>query len=79
LAMTKRRKILLLLAGLVLAFGAYLLFLRDKEPTYHGRKLSKWVLQYGSGGAKHWSDGDPWEAIKIIGPRAVPYLLRWME
>jgi hypothetical protein len=32
--MSKRRKILLLLAGLVLAFGAHMLFFREKELTY---------------------------------------------
>jgi hypothetical protein len=75
---TKRRKILLLLAGLVLALGAYLLLFRESEPTYQSQTLSHWVMALGE--TQVWG-GDPaaTQAIRQIGARAVPHLLKWTE
>jgi hypothetical protein len=72
--MTKRRKSLLLLAGVVLAGGAYLLFIRDREPTCKGQPLSWWVLLLNGG-----RDREAAEAIQQIGWRAEPYLIAWMQ
>jgi HEAT repeat protein len=78
--MTKRRKILLLLAGLVLALGVFMLFIQEREPTYQGRTLTYWVVRFGEshrGGQP--KDPEAEKAIGQIGAKAVPYLLKWGE
>jgi hypothetical protein len=76
--MSKRRKILSLLAGVALAFGAYLIFFREKEPTYEGVTLSRWAW---AAGRTHVDtkpgETEPREAIRHIGAKAVPFLFRW--
>jgi hypothetical protein len=80
--MSKRRKILLLLAGLVLAFGADVLFLREKEPTYKGKPLSYWVKGLGQtdlGVGQPVDEAEASTALREIGAKAVPHLLSWMD
>jgi hypothetical protein len=79
--MSKRRKILLLLAGLVLAFVAYMMLTRESEPSYKGRKLSYWVDQLPTGNArvKKAANPDAWGAILKNREKAVPCFLRWMD
>jgi hypothetical protein len=76
-AMTKRRKILLLLAALGLAVGAYVLFIRDDEPTYEGRTLSEWLADFGNGDRPLPPEAQ--DAIRRIGGKAVPQLLHLIE
>jgi hypothetical protein len=84
-AMSKRRKILLLLAGLVLAFGVYMLFIRESEPSYKGKPLSFWVEGLNPSPARtNRADRSPGvpeapEAIRQIGSNAIPYLLKWIQ
>jgi hypothetical protein len=77
--MTKRRKILLLLASLGLALGAYMLLTREREPSYKGRKLSQWVEDLGQMNLEGTPSPEGQEAIRHIGATAVPYLLMWMD
>jgi hypothetical protein len=59
--------------------------LREREPVYHGKRLSVWLVQYGT---HHWSEGH-WSvgrkgeleakaenAIRQIGTNAIPTCLR---
>jgi HEAT repeat protein len=77
--MSTRRKILLLFAGLVLGLGVPILLSHEWEPTCHGRPLSHWVDRVG---VAHWNgEPDPAapEALRQIGAKAIPYLLKWMD
>jgi hypothetical protein len=78
--MSKRRKTLLLLAAVVLAVGAYTMFVCENEPSHNGRKLSEWVgrleITDGRGNAV---DPEAGEAIRQLGARAVPYLFDWIR
>jgi len=83
--MRKRRiylaLLLLAVAGLVslIVAGA----LREREPTYEGKKLSEWLREYRfppftiiQEGSGHSEIED---AIHDIGTNAVPYLLKWIR
>lgn len=64
----------LLLAGLLIA-----LFTRSRQPAYGGKQLREWVTELGEEtkpGAP--PDKEAEQAIRHIGSRAVPYLLRWI-
>jgi hypothetical protein len=75
--MSKRRKILFLLAGLALAVGAYIIFFPDNEPTYKGRKLSYWVEALNDTDSAGHQEAP--QAIGQMGGKAVPYLLQWIQ
>lgn len=45
-AMFKRRYYLVLLLVAVLVVGLVMLFNREREPEYGGKKLSEWVEEY---------------------------------
>lgn len=48
-----------------------------QEPIYNGKPLSAWVIRAG-GDDFNGAPDDAVEAIRAIGPRAVPFLLEWM-
>jgi hypothetical protein len=76
--MSKRRKILLLLTGLVLALGVFMPF-RESEPSYAGRTLSEWLVRLiRYSGSQTQIDPEAAEAIRHIGGKAVPFLVRWV-
>lgn len=79
--MTKCRKILLLIAGLLVATAVVWTVIPSDEPTYHGRKLSYWVTSFGPFSVKVSAKlkDDAREAIQAMGTNAVPYLLRWVQ
>jgi HEAT repeat protein len=70
--MRRRRAILLLLVGLLAAFGVWMFFLRNKEPSYQGRALSQWIEEAEE-------DDQVPEAIRQIGSKAIPYAQAWMS
>jgi HEAT repeat protein len=88
LVMTKRRKLLVLLASLALAFGAYVVLVRQSEPRYQGRKLSEWLFE-GYPETRDWihrglptgpSTNEAFaKAMAHFGPRALPFLLEWTD
>jgi hypothetical protein len=77
--MPKRR----LIVGIVVVGIAVVIifaFTRPREPTYKGQPLSHWVNHYllsglGVDAAEREAD----EALKHIGPKAIPYLLTWLR
>jgi hypothetical protein len=48
-----------------------------EEPVYQGKPLSVWVVKLGSD-ELHGAPKDAIAAIRVIGPKAVPFLLAWM-
>jgi hypothetical protein len=77
--MSKRRKILLLLAGVGLAIGVYMLFIREGEPSYKGQTLSQWVKCLGATESAAPVNPECQEAFRHMGRQAVPHLLRWID
>jgi len=49
-----------------------------KEPVYQGKPLSFWVDKIGQIERYNGAPKDAIEAIRAIGPKAVPFLLEWM-
>jgi hypothetical protein len=85
--MPKRRTIVLLLVGGILAVTAIITVTAPREPRYHGRYLSAWVEEYAEE-VLYESDEetDPplgavtpsQHALRHIGTNALPYLLEWL-
>lgn len=48
------------------------------EPVYQGKPLSLWVTRIGKIDMYHGAPQDAIEAVRAIGPKAVPFLLEWM-
>src|SRR5512140_622369 len=78
----KNRKLVLALACAAIVAGFIALLSRGKEPSYHGRSLSKWLITYYE--RDRPSDDDDRRkallaaaAIRAIGTHAVPLLLDW--
>jgi len=67
--------LLLAVAGVVglIVAGAF----REREPEYQGKKLSEWVILHDDGSrAQSPQSQEAGSAIRRIGTRALPYLLR---
>ncbi len=67
---------------IVLLVGASVaIFLASREPEYGGRTLSSWLgdLDYGIPGFDHTKFAKAEEAVRQIGPRAVPGLISMMR
>ena len=80
--MHKRKVYLLLLAGAVLAPVLVVVFSREREPEYAGKRLSEWVEIYAATGtvvSAQTQKEDAANAIRHIGTRAPPFLLKWMQ
>jgi hypothetical protein len=85
--MRRRAQILIGLGIILLALIGAVIFSRSNEPMYEGRTLSEWMGDYHM----PWGDGlGPWDeqmrrhenasnAIVRIGPKAIPYLLKWLD
>jgi hypothetical protein len=87
---SKRRKWLLVLAGLVVAATLTVWLTRDREPSYEGKPLSFWILHNKRpGGVVYGGQMIPnppsplkdqaRDAIRHMGPDAIPYLVKWMQ
>lgn len=82
--MENRKRKRWLIAILFLAFlgiGAYLILSREPEPTYGGKPLSDWLLEYQD--AQHSPPGSafrtiPEAGIRAIGTNALPILQNWL-
>ena len=76
--MRKGKVYLLLLAGAVLAPVLVVVFSREREPEYGGKRLSEWVMEL-SPDASYEGGSESERAIRHIGTNAFPYLLRWIN
>jgi len=75
----KKTGILLVSLG-VIALGAVLWkFLPLDEPWCRCRPLSVWLTRYGAGPQDYRPSPEADEALRRIGPKAVPYLLNLLE
>ncbi|MDB6058214.1 MAG: domain containing protein [Verrucomicrobiales bacterium] len=81
--MTRTRKILLLSAcGLIAVVAVCFFCLREKEPSYHGRKLSEWldrtVLISTNIAYSSYDVNEAIDAIGAIGTNAAPLFVKWL-
>ncbi len=75
--MAKRRGIVVLVVGVVLAVLVVILGF-PREPAFRGRALSSWVGIRGDE-ARYTPRREYREAMHYMGTNAIPFLLRWME
>jgi hypothetical protein len=69
--------VILISAGCLAAVAvAIFIWPGEREPEYQGKKLSEWLKQYRSIG---WEHSEAEEAVRQIGSRAVPCLVKWMD
>jgi HEAT repeat protein len=75
--MGKKRRILIAALLVILLGGFAWWLLHPREPSYHGKSLSAWLVQYteSDGGA---SEVQAEEAIRVIGTNGLPILLKWI-
>jgi hypothetical protein len=50
----------------------------DPQPSYRGRSLTTWLMLYRSANLHFPTDPEPAQALRQMGPRALPYLLAWL-
>ncbi|HWY74833.1 MAG TPA: HEAT repeat domain-containing protein [Verrucomicrobiae bacterium] len=72
--MRKRIRIVLVIAGVVIASVLVLEALRPREPVYQGRKLSQWLNDYNRAG-KMDKTAPASDAIRAMGTNTLPFLL----
>jgi len=75
-----KRRVFLILIGLVIAGAVVVLATREREPEYQGKKLSEWVVELTA----YTSDAEipqraTDDAVRHIGTNAIPYLLIWLQ
>src|SRR5947209_573432 len=73
--MKQGTRILLFTGATLLALLALWKWFSPTEPQYGGRKLSTWADQH----ATQPHDPDSERAIRALGARALPTLLRWLS
>jgi hypothetical protein len=70
----------MLVLGLVVAgVVAFIVWPREREPEYQGKKLSEWILVYNSSEADSATRHEAPEAVRQIGADALTWLLKWMQ
>jgi hypothetical protein len=79
------RRILLVVAACgVLVVVAALMWPREREPVYQGKKLSEWIQGEGAvmreyvPGVTERADAVRRDAVRHIGTNALPFLLKWI-
>jgi hypothetical protein len=76
--MKRGRRILLVAAGAVAVLTVvFLLWPREREPSYQGKKLSEWLIL--SEGLDSPQTKAAQEAVRHIGTNAIPVLLDWLD
>src|SRR5437016_11657655 len=73
----RKRRVYLILLGVVLASVVVAVCRREREPEYGGKKLSEWV--YGAYLNPEVYPNDVEDAIRQIGTNAIPYLPKWIQ
>ena len=84
--MKRGRRILLILMGCgVVAFTGALMWPREREPVYQGKRLSEWLgayeLGYVSVTEQRFADNEKEaasNAIRNLGTNCLPWLVRWI-
>ncbi len=78
----RRVYLILVVVGVVLAGVLVVVFSREREPEYAGKRLSEWVESYAATpsaveGSFEFQQADG--AIRQFGTNALPYLLNWIR
>src|SRR5881394_1272641 len=74
----RRRKLLIILTGVfVTAVLAVVLWPREREPEYQGKKLSEWLR--GGSQKPAVPEADIVFAVNQIGTNALPFLVKWIS
>ena len=71
-----------MVAGVVAAVVVAVVWPREREPEYGGKKLSEWLTQYSKGVSREGLAPEAREAagaVRHIGTNALPWLLRWVR
>lgn len=81
--MRQRAKVLSVLAGLAVSLAVLLLASRDREPWYEGRSYTDWLAAYDLDCRESEDPVEPqtpaYWALRDIGTKAIPTLLKWVE
>ena len=72
------RNILVLVVVAAIALLAWLA-LSSREPEFEGKKLTEWLEQYGRPDAGSTLDPEAANAIREIGTRAIPFLMKFVS
>src|ERR1700722_3235020 len=85
----KRPRVILILFAILLLGVLVFCLIQPREPSYHGRKLSEWLRDYGGNsrglvsaigrsGVRGPTDAAE-QAVRAIGTNAIPTFLRWVQ
>src|SRR6266404_4177109 len=85
--MSRRRRFLLVIAGVaVVAVVTAVLLRAEREPEYGGKRLSEWVdptfwsaYPFSQGTSIQGMPNEVADAIRQTGTKAIPYLLTWIQ
>jgi hypothetical protein len=73
----KRRRIIVLVCACVVVGVAFVVWPRERQPEYQGKKLSEWLLECSAPSPSTRVEAR--KAVKEIGTNAVPWLLEWLR
>jgi hypothetical protein len=79
--MKRRRRVLFvgLICATIAVIGA-VIWPREEEPVYEGKKLSEWILLYtGPGDLASADKQKSAKALSQIGTNSLPFVLKWMR
>jgi hypothetical protein len=74
----RRRVILILLACVVAGVVVFIVWPREREPEYQGRRLSWWIKGAWRQSENGAVQEERVQAIREIGTNALPYLVKWI-
>jgi hypothetical protein len=77
MALMSQRK-MILIAVLIGTAVALLSFFYNVEPTYNGKPLGLWVIQFATTDGTLPAHKEAQQAIQEIGTNAIPYLIKWI-
>jgi hypothetical protein len=75
--MRRRKTILGILALVVCGVLAVVFWPEKPEPVYKGKRLSEWVVDFGSNQPNALAEAV--EAIETLGTNGIPYYLKWIR
>ncbi len=72
----KRQRLILILLAVLIAACLPLFFISPSEPSYQGKTVTAWLVQYRRSLVSNHPDADCQAAIRAFGTNALPTLLR---
>jgi HEAT repeat protein len=71
----KKRRLMLVLAGVLAVVIAFVVWPGEREPEYQGKKLSEWLRRH----QKRENPDEAANAVRQISTNALSFLLAWLE